>query len=82
MFELKDVNEVVQIVSAGGGVQMNGARKTTDDLVRIAAAGAKSGARIEFYGLRRRPVEDLVQIARAGKGCVMFADEPMKPDNA
>ena len=72
MFELKPINELVQIAAAGGGFRIKVNVKPTTDLVQIAAAASKSGAHIIFIGLKTRPQDELVQIAAAGKGCVFF----------
>ena len=39
MFELKPINELVQIAAAGGGFRIKVNVKSTTDLVQIAAAG-------------------------------------------
>jgi len=72
MFELKPINELVQIAAAGGGFRIKVNVKSTTDLVQIAAAASKTGAHIIFIGLKTRPPDELVQIAAAGKGCVFF----------
>jgi DNA replication protein len=72
MFELKPINELVQIAAAGGGFRIKVNVKSTTDLVQIAAAASKTGAHIIFIGLKTRPQDELVQIAAAGKGCVFF----------
>jgi DNA replication protein len=72
MFELKPINELVQIAAAGGGFRIKVNVKPTTDLVQIAAAASKTGAHIIFIGLKTRPQDELVQIAAAGKGCVFF----------
>ncbi len=72
MFEMKPINEIVQIAAAGGGFRIKANVKTTSELVQIAAAASKTGAHIIFTGLKVRPQDELVQIAAAGKGCVFF----------
>ena len=74
MFEMKPIQDLVQIAAAGGGFRMKGGQKQTSDLVQIAAAASKSGAHIIFIGLTMRPQSDLMQIAAAGKGCVFFEE--------
>jgi len=74
MFELKPIQDLVQIAAAGGGFRINASLKPTSDLVQIAAAASKTGANIIFIGLPLRPQSDLVQIAAAGKGCVFFEE--------
>lgn len=74
MFETRQTFEAVQVAAAGGGFSMNASVKQTTDLVQIASAASRSGARITFTGLSMRPTEDMIQIAAAGKGAVVFAD--------
>ena len=54
---------------------MDAKMRTTDDLVRIAAAASNSGARVEFQGMKMRTTDDLVRIAAAGRGAVTFTTE-------
>jgi DNA replication protein len=72
MFEMRPIEDVIRVASAGGGFAMEARVKQTNDLVRIASAASKSGARVIFRGLDVRPVEDLIRIASAGKGTVIF----------
>lgn len=71
-FETKTVHELVQIAAAGGGFILDAKFRTTNDLVKIAAAGSVHNARITFKGLKNRTTLELLQIAGAGKGCVVF----------
>ena len=41
-------------------------RRTTEDLVKLAAAAASVGRRIDFTGLETRSVAELIRIAVAG----------------
>jgi hypothetical protein len=70
----KMTQDLVRIVSAGGGVQVDASLKLTDDLVRIAAAARQSGARIEIKNSGRKLTQDLVRVASAGGGNVLFLD--------
>lgn len=74
MFEMRPIQDVIQIVKAGGGIEMRAAMKPTTDLVLIAAAASASGTTIWLRDLSMRPTADLIQIARAGGGRVVFAD--------
>jgi hypothetical protein len=47
-------------------------KRSTDDLIKIAAAAGTSGAWVVYCGLKMRPVNDLIRIAAAGEGCVFF----------
>jgi DNA replication protein len=46
--------------------------KSTDDLVRIAAAASNKGVRVTFTGLKLKSTDDLFRIGAAGKGCVVL----------
>ena len=72
MFENKDMNEIIRIVAAGGGFRMDASYRSTDELVRIAAASRSRGARLEFAGLENRNTLDLIRISAAGAGNVVF----------
>jgi hypothetical protein len=67
----KYTSEIVSIVSAGGGVIIDG-DKYTSQLVTIATAAAKSGARVIIKGSSQKYASQLVSIATAGKGRVIF----------
>lgn len=71
---LRPTLELVQIVQAGGGIDIDASRRPTLELVQIAHAAASSGAGVVFRGLQLRPTLELVQIAHAGKGRVCLAD--------
>jgi hypothetical protein len=63
----------VRLVAAGGGIDMDMTVRPVEDLIRIAPAAARTGARVIFRGTRGRPVNDLIAIATAGKNWVTFA---------
>jgi hypothetical protein len=46
-------------------------RKTTEELIQIAAAARNSGAQITLTGLAVRTTDELLQITAAGKGVVL-----------
>ena len=73
MIQDRPTGELVRIVAAGGGIDMDMTGRPIEDLARIATAAARTGARVVFRGTRGRPVTDLIAIATAGKGCVTFA---------
>ncbi len=55
-------------------MDMKASNRTTAELIRIALAASVRGTRLIFRGLADRQTDDLVQIALAGKGTVLFAD--------
>ena len=68
----KNVDELIHIAAAGGGFRIESGTHAAEDLVRIAAAAAGTGARVVIHGVSVRPSEDLVRIAKAGRGAVAF----------
>ena len=74
MFEDWKIEDVLRIALAGGGMDMHASNRTTAELIRIALAASTRGTRLIFRGLADRQTDDLVRIALAGKGTVLFAD--------
>lgn len=68
---MKSTDDLVKIVSFGGGVIVD-ASKSTDDLVKIASFAAKKGSRVIIKGANSKSTDDLVTIASFGKGIVIF----------
>lgn len=69
------VDQIVRVVAAGGGININAQGKTVDQVVRIAAAASTRQARIVIRNTAFFTVDQLVRIAAAGKGCVFFDDQ-------
>lgn len=67
-------SDLVQLAAAGGGFTISAQGRPVSDLVTIAAAASNKGARLTITGVAGRMVAELVQIAAAGKGCVVFED--------
>lgn len=74
MFESKTIGDLVRIAENGGGMEIRVGARTTGDIVRLAEAAARGGCRIYLRGLAARAMPDLVRIAAAGRGSVVFAD--------
>ena len=70
----RSVDELVRIVTAGAAVRFDAAGWATDDLIKIARATSGSQIRVVYIGLTGRRADELIQIASAGGGCVMFED--------
>jgi hypothetical protein len=67
---MKTTDDIVRILSYGGGVVVDSS-KTTDDLVRIAGlAAGKCTVIVKKAG--HKTTDDLVRIASYGKGAVIF----------
>ncbi len=69
---MKSTEELIRIAAAGGGFILEGGRRPTDELTKIAAAAKRSGATVIFRNMAVRKTEDLAKIAAAGKGCIIF----------
>ena len=68
---MKTTDDLVKIVSFGGGIVIDSS-KTTDDLVKIASFAAGKGTRVVIKNAGTKTTEDLVKIASCGKGSVLF----------
>lgn len=68
---MKTTDDLVKIVSFGGGIVIDSS-KTTDDLVKIASFAAGKGSRVVIKNADRKTTDDLVKIASFGKGAVLF----------
>lgn len=80
MFEMRQVDDLEQILTAGGGIELRGGMKSTADLIRLAAAAKRGGAHLYLRGMGMRSTAEVVSIARAGQGAVVFADNLPKSD--
>jgi hypothetical protein len=69
---MKTTEELLKIAGEGGGLVLNGGKRTTDELALIAGAAKRSGATIIFRNMAVRKTESLLKIAKAGKGRVIF----------
>lgn len=74
MFEAKMTQDLVEIAAAGGGFTLNAGARMSRDLALIAAAAKRGGATVTFKGLGSRMKNDLIAIASAGSGHVIFSD--------
>lgn len=72
MFELRSVEDLMKIASAGGGFRLDAGMRTTEDLMKIAYCAKGSGARLTFTNMAHRQTHDLMRIASAGGGSVSF----------
>lgn len=68
----KSVDDLIHIAAAGGGFLIDVGTRSVDDLTRIAAAAAGTGARVILMGASVISAEDLVRIASAGRGAMIF----------
>ena len=72
MFESRSTDELVNILSAGGGFRFNASPRSTNELVLLAGAAARGKAKLILAGLTIRTTDELVSIAAAGQGNVSF----------
>lgn len=72
MFGMKSVHELAVLAAAGGGFDIPAGATSVDDLTMIAAAASRGNARITITGVGRLSQDDLIQIAAAGKGAIVF----------
>ena len=64
--------DLVKIVEAGGGLTLEAGSKSKDDLVTIATGATNLDVILTLKNVTALTVDDLVEIARAGDGCVTF----------
>ncbi len=78
MFSGRSVDDLCEILHAGGGMMKAAAGRSTDELCAMARAAAEGGATLYIEGMAGRSVADAVAIARAGqangRGHVVFID--------
>ena len=76
-FAARSTEDRVKIAALGGSFTLDAANRSTDELVRIVAFAAKSGARITLRGMEQRSTDDLIRIASFARGCVHFEGIPV-----
>ncbi len=65
-------DDLVKIADAGGGLTLDAGTKSKDELVQIVTAAAMFDAGVTLRNVTALAVDDLVEIAKAGDGCVTF----------
>ena len=68
----KNVSELLNIVRAGAGVTMEAIHFTVDDVMPVAQACAEEGVTLYVHGAMGWRTQDLINIAKAGKGRVCY----------
>jgi len=66
------IQDLIQIIANGGGVEIDAANYSTQDLSHMAANARNSGAHLVFYNAQTKSTPELVQIAANGKAHVLF----------
>ncbi len=73
MAVIKSIDDLLQIVRNGGGLDMQVDHRTTPELVQLVS-NAKPKSTIILRNANTRPTPDLVHIAANAKGCVIFVE--------
>ena len=68
----KNVSELLNIVRAGAGVTMEATHFCLDDILPVASACGQAGVPLHVHGAMEWRTKDLIAIAKAGKGQVVF----------
>ena len=68
----KNVSELLNIVEAGAGVTMQAIHFSVDDIMPVARACGKATVPLRVEGAMDWRTQDLIAIAKAGKGQVVF----------
>jgi len=71
--EIRHISELLNLVSLGAGLEIEAGTRPTADLVALAEAANASGATLILRGAGLRYTGDLLKIAAAGKGRVIFS---------
>jgi hypothetical protein len=72
--DLRSKDELIKIAVAGGGFVLDAESKPQEDLVAIAGATSHEGATLILRNVSQKTTDDLVGIAFASKGSVIFSD--------
>ncbi len=68
----RTTDDLVKIVSFGGGVIFDASSRTIDDLVKIVSFASKSAPLVILRNCENKQTDDLVRIASFAKGKVIF----------
>ena len=72
MFQGRTIEEIFQVVQAGGGVILNAKFQFPDHLIRLATVAASSGATVILKDTDELNTDEMIRIAQAGKGRVIM----------
>ena len=75
MYHRFSLDDLIQIATAGGGFEIAGARFSALEIMRVATAASKSGARITIRNTPRFSLDELLRIPTTGQGAVLFAED-------
>lgn len=68
----KNVSELIHIVNAGAGITMAAVHYTAEDVLAVARKVGDAGVALQVHGAMDWPTKDLIEVAKAGKGRVVF----------
>ncbi len=68
------MDDLIRIAQAGGGFRLDATHRYLDELMQIATAAKTGGATVIFSGMSTYYTDDLIRIATAGQGSVIFED--------
>lgn len=69
---MKNISELLNIVRAGAGVTLDAEGLSVDDVLPLARAAAQASVPLRVRGALHWRTHDLVTIAKAGTGQVIF----------
>ncbi|WP_060482687.1 hypothetical protein [Pseudomonas sp. NBRC 111119] len=73
-FKTKQQHELVAILSAGAGLELEVKTKMQHEIVALAQAAKMGGGHLVLNGLATKQQHELLAIATAGKGHVTLKD--------
>jgi hypothetical protein len=68
----KSTLEILQVISAGASISIDGSTRPILDLMQMAAAAATRGVRLNVRGASSMEMLTLLRIAAAARGSVTF----------
>ncbi|WP_421702104.1 hypothetical protein [Aliiroseovarius sp.] len=66
------VNNLIRVANAGGGLRLDALAFSVDNLLRIANAASSKQARIVIENSSALSADNMIRIGNAGKGAVLF----------
>ncbi|UCG89031.1 MAG: hypothetical protein JSW71_11035 [Gemmatimonadota bacterium] len=69
---MKDERQIIDILRARGGLIVDGSKRRPDELLEMARAAANFRVPLVLRNMEDRTQEQLLAIARAGKGRVLL----------
>ncbi len=70
----RTTDSIIRVIKAGGNMNINGEKLTTDSMVRVAKAAVESGSTVTFMGLGKHSTDSLIRIVKAGGKNIIIQD--------